>query len=275
MKEKILTVILIILIIMLISLIGIKHFNNLEISNKKNNLSNIEEVDYKIAELLFSNYLSDEYNANKISEAFYNSDTGTFKCSYISKTYNNMYDDSITFITSDFVNYSLSATNYKKDANKKYVPQNFTVSSYDGINNNIKNQIISLAKEKGYHAGDNLTDDEFKQILSIVLENDTGNLSTLVNDKVYVLKKYNYMENRYINFYFEDSKNSNNYIELKCGYNMVDYWSVFGSSDTNNLESSSENSLSGKYYIDYNFLLNESSLSEVDKILGNLPIKEN
>lgn len=215
---------------------------------KEKPTKNINEIDYEIAKIIFSEYFEDKFDENLIESAFYDSENKEYECEYVIKEHTDFYKDSVTFRTSDFVNYSLSSVTYTKSGDS-YSPHSFS-ANFEYISNDAKTEILKLAKEKGYHVGEIPTKEETDHVLEIVLSNDTKNIEELLKQNNYIFKG-TYIDSVHLTFLYEDKNNSENYIKIKSSMSGFDYWNVYGSSNKKISEDSRYNDYFNTYIIDY------------------------
>lgn len=223
---------------------------------------NINEVDYEIAKIIFSEYFEDEFDEDLIESAFYDSENEEYECEYVIKEHTDFYKDTVTFSTEDFVTYSFSIVTYTKSGDS-YSPYSYS-ANFEYISNDKKDKILKLAKEKGYHVGEIPTKEETNNVLEIVLSNDTKNIEELLKQNNYIYKG-TYINSYQLIFLYEDKNNSENYIKITSSMSGFDYWNVYGSSKKKISEDSRYSDYSDKYIIDY-YITVETDLEKIQPL---------
>ena len=268
-KKMILPIVITILLIL-----GIVSFVLFKDKLRGNKIYNqgLSGTEYEIAKILFKDYLDDDFNEKNISVADYDNERKLFRCKYIVKEHTDLYQDTISFSTKNFITYTLNSTTYEK-TESMWRPNNYTLGTFEGFSNDIKNQVLDKAKGSGYYTEENLSDNDYDKILSIVLNNDTNNIKQLIDNNNYELKNSTLSTGKKVIFLYEDKSNSENYIEISSAYNNVKKWEVYSSSDkaltTDEKYNSRYSSTVEKYIIDYDINI-ETDIIEIENIYSKI-----
>lgn len=234
------------------------------------NVKKIDLADYEIAQILFAEYFEDEFDENLITEASYNEASKEFSCAYVTKTYDNKYEqDEVEIRTNDFITYSYTSTESEYDEELAMrVPHSWT-STFNGLTNESKNKIIELANGKGYNTSKNLTDKDFERIFEIILENDKKNLKNTLEKNNYVLKN-NFLSEGRIYYSFVQKDNEENYILVSSWMAGIYGWYVEGMSTAQIHEESRKGT--SLYITEFDIIIKEN-LNELENIYNSLDIK--
>lgn len=263
-------IILVVLVLIGFLTVLVLNFKNIIFNDGSSKISynlDIDTNDYKIAKILFSEYFGNNFNERMIKEASYDDKTNTFRCKYVSKIYSRIYEDSVSFATSNFITYSLSTVKYEKKDGMYISKSSGTI--YNNITTKAKNEILDLAKEKGYYTDENISDDDYNKILQIIFKNDKNNISSIIEKNNYVLK-YNSLSDKKIIFSYVDKKNDSNFILIESSLNDDGRRAtVYGSSNKEIGGNSEYSETLNEYITDY-WIDIEEDYDELKKIYEKL-----
>lgn len=99
---------IVLIAIILIGVISVYFFKDKFVGSKVYN-QNLSGAEYEIAKILFSDYL-EEFNEKNISVAEYDEEQKIYRCKYIIKEHTDLYQDTLSFSTKNFITYTLNST---------------------------------------------------------------------------------------------------------------------------------------------------------------------